>query len=63
MNYEEKMQRLSEITFMLEHEQLSLEEASKLYAEGMQLSEQCHKILQEAVMSVQEIPVPLTEKA
>ncbi len=63
MNYEQQMQRLAEITSMLEHEQLSLEEASKLYAEGMQLSTQCHTILQDAVMSVQEIPVPLHEKA
>lgn len=63
MNYEEQIKRLSEITSMLEHEQLSLEEATKLYAEGMDISSQCHKILQEAVMSVQEIPVPLPEKA
>lgn len=63
MNYEEQIKRLSEITSMLEHEQLSLEEAAKLYAEGMDISSQCHKILQEAVMSVQEIPVPLPEKA
>ncbi len=63
MNYEEQMKRLAEITSMLEHEQLSLEEAAKLYAEGMQLSAQCHKILQDAVLAVQEIPVPLNEKA
>ncbi len=63
MNYEQQMQRLAEITSMLEHEQLSLEEAAKLYEEGMQLSTQCHKILQDAVMSVQEIQVPLYEKA
>lgn len=63
MNYEEQMKRLAEITSMLEHEQLSLEEAAKLYAEGMQLSAQCHKILQDAVLTVQEIPVPLNEKA
>ncbi len=62
MNYEEQMQRLAEITAKLEREQLSLEEAAKLYAEGMQLSAQCHKILQEAVLTVQEIPVPLNEK-
>lgn len=62
MNYEEQMQRLAEITTKLEREQLSLEEAAKLYAEGMQLSAQCHKILQEAVLTVQEIPVPLNEK-
>ncbi len=63
MNYEEMMQRLAEITARLEQEQLSLEEAAKLYAEGMQLSAQCHKLLQDAVLSVQEIPVPLNEKA
>lgn len=63
MNYEEQIKRLSEITSMLEHEQLSLEEAAKLYAEGMDISSKCHKILQEAVMSIQEIPVPLPEKA
>lgn len=63
MNYEEKMKRLAEITSRLEHEQLSLEEASGLYTEGMELSAQCHTILQEAVLSVKEIPVPLIEEA
>ena len=53
MSYEEKMKRLAEITIRLENGQLSLEEASKLYAEGMELSAECHKILQEAVLSVQ----------
>ncbi len=63
MSYEDKMKRLAEITSRLEREQLSLEEASKLYAEGMELSAQCHKILQEAVLSVQEIAVPLGEES
>lgn len=62
MNYEDSMKRLAEITARLEHEQLSLEEASRLYAEGMELSAQCHKILQEAVLSVKEIPVPAGEE-
>lgn len=62
MNYEEMMQRLAEITARLEQEQQSLEEAAALYAEGMELSAQCHKLLQNAVLSVQEIPVPLNEK-
>lgn len=53
MNYEEMMQRLAEITARLEQEQLSLEEAATLYAEGMELSAQCHKLLQNAVLSVQ----------
>ncbi|MEE5992433.1 MAG: exodeoxyribonuclease VII small subunit [Oscillospiraceae bacterium] len=55
MSYEEKMKRLAEITKRLENEQLSLEEASKLYSEGMELSAECHKILQEAVLQVQTI--------
>ncbi len=62
MNYEDSMKRLAEITAKLEREQLSLEEAAALYAEGMELSTQCHKILQDAVLSVKEIPVPLDEK-
>lgn len=62
MNYEDKMKRLAEITARLEHEQLPLEEATKLYGEGMELSGQCHKILEEAVLSVKEIPVPLNEE-
>ena len=55
MNYEEKMKRLTEITQKLENGQLSLEEASKLYSEGMQISAECHKILQDAVLHVQTI--------
>ena len=58
MSYEEMMQRLTEITSRLEREQLPLEEASKFYAEGMELAGKCHTILNEAVLSVQEIPVP-----
>ena len=58
MSYEEMMQRLSEITSRLEREQLSLEEAAKLYAEGMELAGKCHTILNTAVLSVQEIQVP-----
>lgn len=58
MSYEEMMQRLGEITARLETEQLPLEEAAKLYAEGMELAGICHKKLNEAVLAVQQIPVP-----
>ncbi len=58
MQFEEKMKQLADITKRLEQEQLSLEEASKLYAEGMKLSEECHTILENAVLTVQNIPVP-----
>ncbi len=59
MKYEEMMQRLTEIADQLEQGKLSLEESAKLYAEGMELSTQCHTLLQAAVLSVEEIPVPL----
>ena len=58
MSYEEKMQELTGIVSRLEGGQLSLEEASKLYARGMELAAQCHTILGQAVLQVQEIPVP-----
>ena len=58
MSYEEMMQRLTEITSRLEKEQLPLGEASKLYAEGMELAGKCHTILNAAVRSVEEIEVP-----
>jgi exodeoxyribonuclease VII small subunit len=62
MNYEEMMARLQEITSRLEREQLPLDEAAKLYAEGMELAGKCHKILEEAALRVQEIPVPGKEE-
>ena len=58
MSYEEMMQRLTEITSRLEKEQLPLEEASKLYAEGMELAGKCHTILNETVHTLEEIEVP-----
>lgn len=61
MSFEEKMKKLVEITTRLEKEQLPLEEASMLYAEGMQLSEECHEILEKAVLTVEQIPVPQYE--
>ena len=63
MSYEEKMQRLTEITTRLEKEQLPLAEAAKLYAEGMELSGKCHTILEQAVLAVQEVQVPGKEES
>ncbi len=58
MNYEEIMAKLLVISNRLKQEQISLEEATALYTEGMQLSAQCHEILQKAVLTIKEIPVP-----
>ena len=61
MNYEEMMERLQQVTSRLEREQLPLDEAARLYKEGMELAGKCHEILEKAVLAVQEIPVPGSE--
>ena len=45
--YEEAIVRLEEIISLLENENVSLEEAIKLFDEGLKLSQQCEKQLNE----------------
>ena len=58
MSYEAMEQRLNAIAQRLESEQLPLNVATALYAEGMTLAGKCHAMLTEAQLQVQEIPVP-----
>ena len=58
MDYEAKMQRLGEIVALLEGEKLSLEDASKLYAEGVALSEACRMQLTEIQMEIEKLQAP-----
>lgn len=46
--FEELMQRLEEITNKLEKEQSSLDEAVKLFEEGMEISKKCNSKLEDA---------------
>lgn len=51
--FEKNLERLDAIVQQLEDADLPLEKALHLYEEGMQLSEVCHKQLQEAEGRVQ----------
>ncbi len=47
-SFEKNLERLDTIVHQLEDADLPLEKALQLYEEGMQLSEVCHKQLEEA---------------
>ena len=47
INFEEAMKKLEQITAELEKGDLSLDEAVKKFEEGIKLSKQCNKILED----------------
>ena len=55
MNFEDAMQRLREITEVLERGSVSLEESIKLFAEGTELSAFCYETLQTAEQKITEL--------
>lgn len=52
MTFEEKMTRLNEIVAMLEKDGLPLDKALDLYREGVDLSVDCKKMLENAKLTV-----------
>lgn len=52
-SFEKNLERLDAIVHQLEDADLPLEKALQLYEEGMKLSEQCHKQLEQAEGRVQ----------
>ena len=52
MTFEENMTRLGEIVSQLESDKLSLEQALDFYKEGIDLSVECKKALENAKLSV-----------
>lgn len=48
LSFEELMEKLEEITAKLEKEQISLDDSVKLFEEGMNISKECNKKLEEA---------------
>lgn len=52
LSFEESMQRLSEITKILENNEITLDEAIKLYKEGVELSALCKQKLDSAKMQI-----------
>jgi exodeoxyribonuclease VII small subunit len=47
-SFEELMEELENITTKLEKEQISLDESVKIFEEGMNISKECNKKLEEA---------------
>lgn len=48
INFEEAMKKLEQITAELERGELSLDEAVKKFEEGIKLSKECNKILEDS---------------
>lgn len=57
--FEENLARLEEIVAALDDERLPLEEAMKLFAEGVKLSQGCGKTLDEAKLRLEELSLPM----
>ncbi len=54
-DFEKNLLRLEEISQKLSLEEISLEEASKLYEEGVVLSTQCKKYIEEKEMLIENL--------
>jgi exodeoxyribonuclease VII small subunit len=53
--FEQSVTRLEEISSLLDSEELGLEEAIKLYEEGINLSKQCTDMLKKAELKITEL--------
>ena len=54
-NFEKDLSRLEEISRKLEEDNLELEEAISIFAEGVKLSKSCLKTLREAELKITEL--------
>ena len=54
-DFEKNLLRLEEISQKLSLEEISLEEASKLYEEGISLSTQCKEYIEEKEMIIENL--------
>lgn len=48
LTFEQALTKLEEVVKKLENKEINLDEAVKLYNEGLELSKQCYQLLQEA---------------
>ena len=60
-SFESKLNRLEEISSLLEKDDIGLEEAINLYEEGIELSRNCILILNEAELKVTKLKKKLDE--
>jgi exodeoxyribonuclease VII small subunit len=54
-SFEQSLERLQEISDILESGEVSLEESIKLYEEGIILAKNCYSILKEAELKITEL--------
>lgn len=54
-DFEKNLARLEEISNKLSNENISLDEAAKLYEEGMKLSNQCKKYIDEKELIITNV--------
>ena len=54
-NFEEKLKRLEEISNILESEEVTMNEAIKLFEEGVSLSKECMLSLKDAELKITEL--------
>tara|TARA_B100000700_G_scaffold209599_1_gene230472 strand:+ start:305 stop:535 length:231 start_codon:yes stop_codon:yes gene_type:complete len=54
-NLESAMNRLKEISDKIENDKLNIDESMNLFEEGMKLTKDCRKILENAELKVQKI--------
>jgi len=62
ISFEDSLNRLQEISELLESEDVSLEESIKLYEEGIKLSKICYNTLDKAQLKVEELNADLEEE-
>ncbi len=54
-NFEASLNRLQEISELLESDDVTLEESIKLYEEGIKLSKNCYSTLEKAELKVEQL--------
>jgi len=62
IKFEESLNRLQEISELLESEEVTLEDSIKLYEEGMKLSKSCYNLLNKAELKVEELNTQLEKE-
>ena len=55
VNFEEKLKRLEEISDILENEEVTMNDAIKLFEEGVSLSKECMLSLNDAELKITEL--------
>lgn len=61
-SFEESLNRLQEISELLESDEVTIEESIKLYEEGIKLSKLCYSTLEKAELKVEQLNSELEDE-